>query len=441
MNDSHARDLTQWQILWFWTPLAAMWALMALEQPIVSAFIARLPAPEMNLAAFGIAISMALVFEGPIVQLMAAGTALASGRQPFMRLQSFMHIMAVLLTLVHVLVAVTPAFAVIVQRLIGAPADLVEPSRRCFLIMAPWTAFIGYRRLWQGILIRNGKTGTLPISIVVRLAVMLGVLLTGMRMSSITGASLGGLSLTLGVIVNAVVVYLYLRPVLKTAYRKVDGEGTGHRERELSWRALLKFYLPLSATTFITLVVRPVLSMALARAAYPRESLAAFPVVFSTMILFFLIALSYQEAVITLLGGGNTYSQLRRFAITLSGGITVLFLIFALSPLKDIWFAQVLGLPPGLLPFTLVPLLILSLAPALIAVIVWYRGVLISRNRTTVVMKAVGINAVTLTTTVLVGIALLPVAGIIIASLAFVVSMVVELAYLIYRTNRRPRER
>jgi Na+-driven multidrug efflux pump len=73
--------LTQRRIFRFWLPLALMWVMMALEQPILAAVIARLPQPKEQLAAFGITFSLALLIEGPIIMLLTASTALAKGSQ------------------------------------------------------------------------------------------------------------------------------------------------------------------------------------------------------------------------------------------------------------------------------------------------------------------------------------------------------------------------
>ena len=69
-----------------------MWLMMAIEQPAITAVIARLPEPELNLAAFGVTFSLALIVESPIIQLLTAGTALPKGKQSYERLLRFTHI-------------------------------------------------------------------------------------------------------------------------------------------------------------------------------------------------------------------------------------------------------------------------------------------------------------------------------------------------------------
>lgn len=64
-----------------WWPLAASWLLMGLEGPAISAVIARLANPEINLAAYGgVVFPLTLFIEAPIIMLLAASTALDSIR-------------------------------------------------------------------------------------------------------------------------------------------------------------------------------------------------------------------------------------------------------------------------------------------------------------------------------------------------------------------------
>ena len=202
--DADPTQLSYREVVFFWLPLGVMWVMMAFEQPALSAAIARLPEPQVNLAAFGVVFAIALVAESPIIQMLAAATALADNKHNYRLLLTFMHIMATLLTIVHLAVALTPAFDFIVKGLLDVPENVAEASRLPFLVMAPFSAAVGYRRLWQGTLIRNGKTWIVPLSMVTRLAVLVGVLAIGASRFNLSGALLASVALTAAVIVAAV---------------------------------------------------------------------------------------------------------------------------------------------------------------------------------------------------------------------------------------------
>ena len=61
-------SLTQRRILALWWPLAASWLLMGIELPLFTACVARMPEPEVNLAAYG-----SLVFPIALMTVNAAG--------------------------------------------------------------------------------------------------------------------------------------------------------------------------------------------------------------------------------------------------------------------------------------------------------------------------------------------------------------------------------
>ena len=72
------QPLSTREIFSTWWPLAFSWLLMGTELPAISAIMARLPDPEVNLAAYGgIVFPLALIIEAPIIMLLATSTALS----------------------------------------------------------------------------------------------------------------------------------------------------------------------------------------------------------------------------------------------------------------------------------------------------------------------------------------------------------------------------
>ena len=76
-------------ILGFWLPLAATWLMMSAEGPYVAAIIARMPEATFNLAAYGVAFSLAWLVESPIMMLLTASNALVRDRPSFLALRRF----------------------------------------------------------------------------------------------------------------------------------------------------------------------------------------------------------------------------------------------------------------------------------------------------------------------------------------------------------------
>lgn len=410
-----------------------MWLMMGIEQPGIAAIVARLPDAELNLAAFGVIMSVALVIESPILQMLSAATALAASREHYRRLLHFMHGLASLLTSIHLIVALTPLFDVVLGGVLGVPENIVEQSRLPFLCMAPFAAAVGYRRLWQGTLIRYGRTAVVPVTMIARVITTASVLAVGLATRGASGALVGALALSLGVIAGAVSAWLFCRKLIR---EEIPEE---HPDQEtFSYRDLLRFYVPLSMTSIIFLLSRPLLTFGMARAAFPVKSLAVWPVINGLMFLFNSVALSFQEAVIALMERNpENRRPLSFFALWVALALSGMFLITAVTPLRAAWFQGVSGLSDALLPFTRVPVLILTVVPAMLTLKSWLRGRYVHHKRTGVMAYAVAVYTVFLAVGVSAGAAFLAVPGAVLAAVCMSAAQLVENGYLVLANPNR----
>src|SRR4030066_1666397 len=122
-------QLSSRRIFHTWWPLAASWLLMGVEAPAISAVIARLANPEISLAAYGgIVFPLALIIESPIIMLLSASTALSKDWDSYRKIYRFMMVTSAAATAVHALVAFTPLYDLVVDRLLGAPQAIQEPG-------------------------------------------------------------------------------------------------------------------------------------------------------------------------------------------------------------------------------------------------------------------------------------------------------------------------
>lgn len=424
--------LTYRQIFIFWFPLGLMWLMMAAEQPALTAVIARMQDAEVNLAAFGVVFAIALVAESPIIQMLSAATALSGHRQNYQLLLRFMLLMSLALVGLHLLVGLTPIYDVIVGGILQVPDHVLEASRWPFVVMAPFSAAVGYRRLWQGVLIRHGKTWVVPVSMVSRLVALAVILALGFYRWNVSGAMLAAIAISLGVIVAAIAAGVLNRVFVAPTMRDAQ-EG----EDVLGWHGLLAFYVPLSLTTVVFLLARPAMTFGIARAPLPELSLAVWPVINAYLFLFNSLALSHQEASIALIKEHpESIHRLRVFTAALAIGLSGLMLLSALTPMGTWWFRNVSGLSPALLDLTRTPVLILAIVPALVTYKAWYRANYVGAGKTGVLAEGVVIYTIALFLLIFAGSSLVAVAGAVTAAIAMAVSMSLENGYLL---ARRPR--
>lgn len=410
----------------FWLPLAASWLLMTTEMPTVNAFVARMAEAKLQLAGFGVAFSLALAVESPIISQLTASNALARDRASFRLLQRFMLGLSALLTVAMLLLSSTSLFDWVVLRLIGTPAEIAALVRPALWALTLWPAAIAYRRFLQGVMIRYGYTRQVSYGTAVRLLTSVSVALGGLVWGRLDGATVGGLALGAAVIAEAAFIHYLSRP----AVRKVEAIAPPASGPTLTLRALLRFYSPLALTSIIMLSTAPLLNFGLARSPFPIESLAAWPVVNGQLLVVRSLGFSLQEVVVALLDGPAAMKTLRRFALLLTVVSAALLLAMAFTPLAPWWQRRIAGLSAELTAFAIPALQLAALLPVLAVIQSWLRGVIVADQNTGVIAQATVVNLAVLVTVLLAGARSGRLPGASLAAVALTASQMVESVWL-----------
>ena len=419
-------DVRVSRIFRLWLPLAISFELMMLEGPSVQGAMGRLAAPTLNLAAWGLAFSLALLVESPVIMLLATAIALVRDEDSYKALRRFVLTLMAACTVLTALVAFTPLFDFIAGHIMGQPAPIVAAARPALQLMLFWTAAIAWRRFYQGVLVRAGQTRLVSLGTAVRLTVTLAVAGGLLRWGHLPGVEVGAITLMAAVILEAVAVTFFALPVARRHL-------LNHHSPEavpLTQAAILRFHLPLAATTLLTLLAPPLTAAALARLAMRHETLAAWPVASMLLLVLRGPGLALQEIAISQSRRAEARPALRRFTTMVGLVSTAVALLLALTPLLDHYMGAILHLPPELRAFVRVGVVLGSPLPLLTALGSWARGVLVAAGRTQAVYRGMGVNLVTHVAVLLAGIALrLP--GMAVASVAFLLSAGIEYLYLV----------
>ncbi len=415
-----------------WWPLAASWILMALELPLINIVITRLVNPEIHLVAYGsLVFPLALLIEAPIIMLLASSTALCSDWETYRKVRRFMHILSAVLTGVHALIAFTPIYGLIARNVLSAPEEIIGPARIGMMITLPWTWAIAYRRFNQGVLIRFGHSLAVGLGTIVRLLADCGVLAIGYFVGTIHGTAVAAATIIAGVVFEALYVGLRVRPVLRTQLPEV---GPDHEA--FSYRAFLKFYVPLSLTSLIVLGARPIFTAGVSRMVDPLSSLAVLPIITSMTFLFRAGGVAYSEVVIAMLGNSGAYPALRRFAIGLTMFMTAGILLIAATPLGSIWFGRITGLSDDLLSLARAGLWFALLLPGLSALQSWFQGIVMHHKRTNAITEAVILYLIVTVSILFAGVAWGRMRGIYVALFAMTMGELVRLGWLAWRSRK-----
>ncbi len=423
--------MRQRNIFWFWLPLFASWLLMTAEGPVISAVINRLPNEVVMLAAVGIVVSLSVMIESPIINLLSTSTALVRDRASYMQVQKFTIHWLILLTIITVLVAFTPLFDLVVVRWLEAPPEVAEWVLPGMQIMMLWSAAIGWRRFLQGVLIHFDMTRQVAWGTVVRLLSSGSLILVLALGTDWAGAISASIALMVGVTAEAAYVTWAVQPLFK-AQLSVDApsaEGDPLTYRDLFW-----FHLPLAGTAVLILLAQPLVTSSLARLDNPTESLAAWPVLFQLMLMARAAAFALPEVVIALSKGHETFAALRKFSLRITAVLTAITAIIAFTPVADFYLFNIQDMTEstGLLTQTALPLFLLF--PAFATLASWFRGLLISSRHTVEINIGMVVNLVLTGIILIIGLQLRW-AGLPTAAIALNVAVLFELVYLGWRTQ------
>lgn len=390
-KDETATSLSSGRILRFWLPLQATWLMMAAEGPFLAAVIARLPLPKENLAAFGVAAALAWIVESPIIMMLSAANALVRDKIAYRKLRRFSFTLNMLVTAAMIILIVPPVFDLVARRLIGLSPEVAGLAGRSMIFLVLWPAAIGFRRFYQGVLIRDGRPRAVTWGTVVRLSTMAATGLALALVFRLPGACVGAGAMGFGVLAEGAASWVMARPTVRRLRRQADEEC--EFGRSLTMAGIGSFYAPLALTSFLSFFINPLTTFFLARGLFPLESLAVLPVIVGLVFIFRTGGIALQEVVIALLGDeGANRRALARFSRLLGAASTAALAAVLFTPLAPFWFRTVSGLSPELSAFALLPAGLLVLLPFLETILSYQRGVLVKFRRTGPISMAVAVQ-------------------------------------------------
>jgi len=408
---------------------------MSIEGPFLAALIARSTEPKFNLAAYGVAYSLALIIEAPIIMIMSASIALVKNSQSFYKLRNFTYSANGIITLLMLIVTTPPIFYFITEGLIGLPGEVSRLTHIATIILIPWPGAIGYRRFHQGLLIKNNLTRRVAYGTIVRL-ISMSICAISLYFSGIfEGVIVGATSLSFAVMMEAIAI----RFMVQSTIKKIKSDDS-ISARHLTYKEIHKFYYPLALTSLIGLGVQPLVTFFVGQSRMSLESLAILPVVTSFVFIFRALGLSYQEVIIALMGEKKEgLKPLLKFAMYLSVILVTVLGLFAFTPLSNFWFVTVSGLSESLAGFAQLPLMIMFFFPALTVLISIQRGILVSDKNTKPVTMGTTTEFIIIVVALIILINYLDLVGAVAVTIAFVAGRLAANIYLMGSTSRSMR--
>lgn len=415
-----------------WWPLAISWLLMSAEPPMLAAAVARMANPDIHLAAYGsVTFPLIGILQAPILTLLSLSTAMSKDWDSFVKGRRLMLMMGGGLSLLYMLIAYTPLYYVIVEGLIGAPPEVVEPARLGMFFGLPWAGAVAYRRFHQGVLIRFEHSRVITAGTLLRFFADALVLAAVFLIGTIPGTVAATLMMVIGVTIEAFYVGWRVRPVLRHEVRHAPT-----LQDQILLRDMVAFFVPLAITPLLNQLIRPIGSAALSRMPDPLTTLAVWPVISSFSFLIVTPGAAYNEVVIALLDRPGSGPNLRRFMWILVVAQVAIMALLAFTPLAYLWFSRVSGLTPEMAELAS-RAFILLLPSALISPLnSWFGGAVLHSRQSRVVTAGMAIYLCVYIAGLLVGGKLQSVSGIYIAVGASVLASLMQTIWLGLRSRK-----
>lgn len=418
------------EVVQAWWPLTASWVLMTGELLLTTAVVSRLVDPQLNLAAWGVVFNLAITIQAPSVMLLTASTALVRGRSSYRWLHRVALWMGAGLTLLHLLVAFTPLYEVVMFSWLGVPQEVGETARLATALVVPWSLGTGMRRFYHGLLIRRGHSR----GIVAGSALRLGVDAVGLTIGALLGWP--GAAMAAGVLSTAVLSEAVYSMVLMRRLVRPRQLPEAANDTPLTLPGFLSFYVPLATTTVLTMLTTSVISGAVARMPNSLASLAVWPVAMSFLHVMQAPGMSFAEVVITYLRRPGAMQVLVRTALWVGLGSTLVLVALAATPLALWWFGAVAGLSPELARMASTTMWFALLLPATRLVQHWLQGRLVAERRTRPMMESVVVFSVVTAAVLVWGVASQRFTGVYVGLSAFVVGLIAQTAWMALRAGR-----
>lgn len=383
MSETTSRPPATLASLWRqFLPLSLSDVTMMAGDPLITTTMAHLPDPRISLAALGIAKSLAVFFESPVIMMLHASNALAGEARSRRALWRFMLGSIALLTLLMAGLAIPQIFELVGQRLLGVEARLAGPARFALAMMCLWPAAIGWRRYYQGLLIRAGESAAIARAGLARLGVVVVCLAAGFA-AKVSAVPLAAGSLILGVLIEALCVTIL-------AHRC----GATDEPLELEQPRLPEtipgvwsFYWPLASSMLVVWGGRALLVGVIARAVDGPVALAAWPAAWGLVLLVANATRMVQQVIIRN-RGQVADGLLTQFAATVGSVFSLFLLALGITPPGAALVSGFVGGDPALVARVSPVVLICAVVPLLVAIQNALQGFLIGSGNTRTVTRA-----------------------------------------------------
>ena len=357
-----------WQFYW---PLALTGLAMVLSIQFQNAALARFPDAARELAVFALAYGTFGFFRASLNFINQLSNVYARSRHGARRTLQFVLLASAVLTLPLLGLGWLPAGDALLRTVYGIDGTLSARVTEYLRYLAPLVVISALRFYYTGLLIQARLTGWVTLLN----AMFLSTVILGL----IVGFSLGLAPVVVLVGAEAAAMLLHLAATLVAVRLRYRPPEQAEHE-SLTFRELTAFFVPVSTTGVMFALSRPVLYAFVSRTPGGIIAIAAMRVAFDFSMLFQQAANQFRHFFVTF--GLDDLARKRRFMLLVCGGITTLMLLFAVTPLSNLIWRDLMRIPDDVRALAVDVILVMCLMPAVIVFRNYFHGRLMVERRT-----------------------------------------------------------
>jgi hypothetical protein len=195
----------------FYLPLAATSLIIIITHSFFNAGLARLPKPEVLIAAFAVAKSLMLVFQSPVMMIRQTVTALIDHQKNFRKTLIALALVVGGVVFVLALTAFTGLSRWLFQHVMGLEGQTLDEAVAMLKILFLFPLMVSIRDFFSGLLIKFRSAPLITAASVVRVIYVIIFISFIEQMSRLPGAMLASLMFIGGVTIEALFVVIGTR--------------------------------------------------------------------------------------------------------------------------------------------------------------------------------------------------------------------------------------
>jgi hypothetical protein len=357
-----------WQFYW---PLALTGLAMVLAVQFQNAALARFPEAARELAVFALAYGTFGFFRASLNFINQLSNVYARSREGARKTYRFVIAASLLLTVPLLGLGFFDAGAALLQRVYSLDTELTARVTEYLRYLAPLVLLSALRFYYTGLLIQARLTGWVTLLNVLFLSTVIAGLVLGFTLE------LRPVVVLVGAEAAAMVLHLAATVAVKRQHYRMPVI----REHEsLTYRELTAFFVPVSTTGVMFALSRPILYAFVSRTPGGIVAIAALRVAFDFAMLFQQAANQFRHFFVTF--GLDDLQRKRQFMALVWAGITVIMLLFSITPLSDLIWRDLMRIPEDVRALAIDVMLVLCLMPAVIIFRNYFHGRLMVERRT-----------------------------------------------------------